>query len=297
MKSAPERPNTGKLIAIVGPTASGKSALAMELAQKYDGEIICADSRTIYKGFDIGTAKPSLEDQRLVPHHLLDICEPGEEFSVAQFKNLADKAIQDIWARGKVALLVGGSGMYVDAVLFDYSFRANTARYAGDVTELDLQEVQDLVARQYPEQFSTIDSKNRLRLEQILLRGPADQADRRELAYDCLVLGLNPDRLYLKQKIASRVDAMLNNGFIQEVKGLVEQYGFDCPQLNIIGYRHAVSYLKGEIDLAEMKQRFVRDDSALAKRQVTWFKRNSALQWCEDFGQAERLVAANLAKN
>jgi tRNA dimethylallyltransferase len=281
----------------VGPTASGKSALAMDLAQKYYGEIICADSRTVYKGFDIGTAKPSLEDQKLVPHHLLDVSEPGEEFSAARFKELADEAMRDIWARGKVAFLVGGSGMYVDAVLFDYGFRSDTPGSVDDNPELSLDELQSLVRSQYPEQYKVIDNKNRLRLEQIVQRGLATTDDRRELAYDCLILGLNPDRLYLKQNIEDRIDVMLNNGFIQEVEGLVEKHGYGCPQLNIIGYRHAASYLRGEIDLGEMKQRFARDDMALAKRQVTWFKRNSAIHWCDQSAEAGPLVTQYLAKN
>lgn len=269
----------------------------MDLAQKHNGEIICADSRTIYKGFDIGTAKPSMEDQQLVPHHLLDVCEPGEGFSVSQFKGLAEEAIHDIQARGKVPLLVGGSGMYVDAVLFNYSFRGGEIDSAGGTSELSLEELQTLVRGQYPDRYEAIDSKNRLRLEHILQRGLATTDDRLELAHDCLLLGLNPDRLYLKEKIATRVDEMLNNGFIQEVKTLVKQYGYDCPQINIIGYRHAMSYLRGEIDLEEMKQRFARDDMALAKRQVTWFKRNSAIHWCDQSNMAEKLVADYLTKN
>jgi tRNA dimethylallyltransferase len=268
----------------------------MDLAQKHNGEIICADSRTIYKGFDIGTAKPSMEDQQLVPHHLLDVREPGEGFSVSQFKDLAEEAIQDIQARGKVPLLVGGSGMYIDAVLFNYSFRGGEIDSMGSTSELSLEELQTLVRGQYPDRYEAIDSKNRLRLEQILQRGLATTDDRRELAYDCLILGLNPDRLYLKQKISDRIDVMLNNGFIQEVKDLVKQYGYDCPQLNIIGYRHAARYLRGEIDLEEMKQRFARDDMALAKRQATWFKRNPAIHWLDQPDMAEKLVAEYLAK-
>ncbi len=270
--------------------------MAMELAQQFNGEIICADSRTIYRGFDIGTAKPTKQDQQLVSHHLLDICEPGEEFSVARFKQLAEEAMQDIWKRGRVAFLVGGSGMYIDAVLFNYSFRTGEVHDSEDYSQLSLEELQRLVQQRYPQGAESIDLKNRLRLEQILERGLAHDSDRRQLAYDCLILGLNPDRLLLKQKIVDRVDVMLNNGFIQEVKELLKRYGRDCPQLKIIGYKHAVSYLEGGISLEEMRELFAHDDLALAKRQATWFKRNQAINWLHNMSEAAVLVDNYLSR-
>jgi tRNA dimethylallyltransferase len=261
----------------------------MGLAQKYDGEIICADSRTIYKGFDIGTAKPTEEDQALVPHHLLDICEPGESFSAAQFKVLAEATIQEIWSRGKAPFLVGGSGMYVDSVLFGYQFREG-GEEGRDFSHATLDELQQLVAEQYPDEFYNIDSHNKLRLEQILTRGLANSDDRESIKYESLILGLAPDRLLLKQRIAERVDSMLSNGFVQEVKMLIARYGSDCPQLNIIGYRHARDYLAGAITLEECRQRFMSDDSALAKRQMTWFKRNETIHWLTLADDADELV-------
>jgi len=266
----------------------------MELAQKYNGEIICADSRTVYKGFDIGTAKPTGEDQALVPHHLLDICQPGESFSAAQFKVLAEATIYDIWSRGKVPFLVGGSGMYVDSVLFGYQFRESGEELI-DYSTATLEELQLLVADQYPAEFETIDSQNRRRLEQILTRGIADAADREKLKYDALVLGLSPDRLLLKQRIAQRIELMLSNGFVQEVEGLIRRYGSDCPQLGIIGYKHAQDYLEGNATLTELKERFARDDGALAKRQATWFKRNPAVHWLADPHDADILARTYLA--
>ncbi len=268
----------------------------MDLAQKYGGEIVCADSRTIYKGFDIGTAKPSQEDQTLVPHHLLDICEPGEAFSAALFKVLAEATIQDIWERGKIPLLVGGSGMYVDSVLFGYQFRETSTGEVKDFSHMSLTELQNLVLQQYPEEYGDIDSQNRLRLEQILARGIADSEDRKSLKYDALILGLAPDRLLLKQRIADRIEAMLNNGFVQEVKALITRYGSDCPQLGIIGYKHARDYLAENISLEELKECFARDDLALAKRQMTWFKRNEATVWVASADEADTLVHNYLAQ-
>lgn len=265
----------------------------MELAQKHGGEIVCADSRTIYKGFDIGTAKPTEEDQALVPHHLLDICEPGETFSAAQFKILAEATIQDIWKRGKIPFLVGGSGMYVDSVLFGYQFRED-GEETRDFSHVSLEELQELVANQYPSEFSNIDSQNRRRLEQILARGIASSEDRMALKYDALILGISPYRLLLKQRIADRIDAMLSNGFVQEAESLISRYGSDCPQLGIIGYKHARDYLAGDITLKDLKERFARDDSALAKRQITWFKRNEATHWLATVDEAAGLVRAYL---
>lgn len=261
----------------------------MELAQKYDGEIICADSRTIYKGFDIGTAKPAVEDRDLVPHHLVDICEPGEIFSAAQFKVLAEATIYDIWERGKIPFLVGGSGMYVDSVLFGYQFRESNGEKK-DFSHTSLEELQQLVAAQYPDEFYSIDSQNRLRLEQILARGTASSGDRDSLKYDVLMLGMSPDRLLLKQRICERVDAMLSKGFVHEAELLIKKYGRDCPQLNIIGYKHARDYLEGHITLDECKKRLIRDHSALAKRQATWFKRNQSIHWLASADVGEELL-------
>lgn len=268
----------------------------MDLAQKYNGEIICADSRTIYKGFDIGTAKPSREDQALIPHHLLDICEPGEAFSAAQFKVLTEAMIKDIWERDRIPIIVGGSGMYVDSVLFGYQFRESGAEGNKDHSHTSLTELQNLVLQQYPDEYGGIDSQNRMRLEQILVRGIADSEDRKKLKYDVLVLGLAPDRLLLKQRIADRIGVMLSNGFVQEVENLIKCYGNDCPQLGIIGYKHARDYLAGKISLEELKESFARDDLALAKRQMTWFKRNKSTTWVTSADEADTLVHNYLAK-
>ncbi len=267
----------------------------MELAQEYGGEIICADSRTVYRGFDIGTAKPTTKDRKLVPHYLLDVCEPGEPFSAAQFKALAEKAIHDIWSRGGVAFLVGGSGMYVDSVLYDYQFRESRNSKV-DYSAMPLAELQKQVAENYPNDIDDIDLHNRLRLEQILMRGLASKADRTKLKYHALLLGIMPNRLLLKQIIASRIEVMLNNGFVQEVQNLIDRYGHDCPQFSIIGYKHARDYLDRRITLTELKDRFARDDFALAKRQITWFKRNEAIHWLNKASEANVLVRDYLAQ-
>lgn len=246
------------LIVIVGETASGKSALAIELAKRFNGELICADSRTIYKGMDIGTAKPSKEDQQAAPHHLLDVVEPNETFNVREFKRLADQAIDNVSRRGKLPILVGGTGLYVDAVLFDYQFSPPGARR--DLRNLRHLKYQDLTAYQ---------------------KGPRP---------DSLIIGLGLPKDGLESRIEQRTKAMFSSGLEKEVKKLVNKYGWDAPGLNTIGYQEFLPYLAGEQTLDEVRQRVQRASLQFAKRQRTWFKRNKSIQWIENQDQAINLA-------
>lgn len=250
------------LIAIVGPTASGKTALAIKLAQQFNGEIIAADSRTVYKGMDIGTAKPTAAEQALVPHHLLDVVTPDEPFTVADFKKLAQAAIQDIAARGKLPILVGGSGLYVDAVLFNYSFSPSGSG-------------RDTVNPRHASKGTT--------------------HTRQPLREHTLVLGLTAPREVLKQNIEARTKAMMSDGFIEEARQLHEQYG-EVKALLTPGYTAAVAYMQGASSLEEVEQQFARNDSQLARRQLTWFRRNKSIQWVSDLSQVVDLVTTFLNK-
>lgn len=245
------------LIAIVGPTASGKSALGMELAKKFNGEIICADSRTVYKGLDIGTAKPSHNDQKEIKHHLLDVVNPDESFNASDFKKLAHDAIVDIFGHGKLPILVGGSGLYIDALLFDYQFsEPNSPR-------------DPINSRHVDKEVKAIKS---------LLRE------------NTLVIGVSIERDELKNRITNRVEQMVNDGFIEEVRRINKQYP-GSKSLDAPGYKAFVKYLNGEVSLESAKDLFVKNDKRLAKRQMTWFRRNKSIQWVEEQGQAEGLVA------
>lgn len=248
------------LLAIVGPTASGKTALAIDLARKYDGEIICADSRTVYKGMDIGTAKPTPAEQAAVPHHLLDVVAPDEPFTALDFKRQAMAAIDDIHARGKLPLLVGGSGLYIDAVLYDYQF-ADAPR-------------------------SMINPRHR-----------AEGAPRADtvLRSDTLIVGVDKDKAVLEERIRARVDVMVKEGFLDEVRRLSAAYA-GSKALDAPGYRAFADYLAGSITLEEAKTRFVRNDCNLAKRQRTWLRRNQQVRWIQNSADADSLVAAFLAK-
>lgn len=242
------------LLVIVGPTASGKTAAAIEIAQMYEGEIVCADSRTVYRGMDLGTAKPTTEEQELVPHHLLDVVEPDEAFTVADFKELANQAIEDVQRRNKLPIMVGGSGLYVDAVIFDYGFSDSEA------------------------------ARNPINPRHLSLDTPRPRSGLRP---NTVVVGINPDLEILKQRVKDRVDAMVKDGFMDEAKKLFTSYGTDVKALHAPGYKAFKDYFENKISLDEAKAQFVRNDYLLARRQRTWFKRNKSIHW---FDNREELV-------
>lgn len=249
------------LIVIVGETGSGKSALAMEMAKKFNGEIICADSRTVYKGMDIGTAKPSKKDQKTIRHHLLDVIEPSQPFTVANFQQLANQAIKDILNRGKVPFLVGGSGLYIDAVIYNFSFNPNGQR--------DPQNPRHLLKN-----ISMDKNKN--------------------LRPNTLIIGLKIDRMTLEDHLRQRVENMTKRGFAKEVASLIKKFGIDKEAFNAPGYKAFIKFLNKEINQNDAKRLFVNLDLNLAKRQRTWFKRNKSIQWVRDKSQAVELTTTFL---
>lgn len=277
------------VLAVVGATASGKTALSIALAKALGGEIISCDSMQIYRGMDIGTAKPSEEETAGIPHHLIDIVEPSESFSVADYAPLAAKAIEDITSRGKLPIFCGGTGLYLDAVLnaneyseaaSDPSLREELTRKAEEKGALALWErlkVED------PESAEAIHPNNVKRvvraLEIKLLTGiPKSEWDRRSrLApspYNAVVLGLSyPDRAVLYGRIDRRVDMMLEAGLVDEVRSLIESgrlpRGSTAAQA--IGYKEILAYLDGEVSLGEAVETLKTATRRYAKRQITWF--------------------------
>lgn len=266
------------LLVIVGETASGKSALALELAQKLNGEIICADSWTVRRGVDIGTAKPSVAEQKLVPHHLLDVAGPDEDFTAAVFKKLANKAMQDISNRGKLAIMVGGTGLYIDGVIYDYGFLPAGDRE--DREELNKLTVEELLERikLLEIELGDVDQHNKRRLIRLIETNGA-RPTKQELRDNTLIIGLKIDRGVLEQRITERVDQMINSGLEDEVRDLVQQYGWDCEALKGVGYAQWKGYLEGQNSLDETRQKIIKATLDLAKRQRTWFKRNKSIQW------------------
>lgn len=282
------------LLVIVGETGSGKSALAMSLAEKFDGEIICADSRTIYRGLDIGTAKPSASDQARVRHHLIDVVDPDETFSAAQFKGQAVQAIDAIAARGKLPMLVGGSGLYVDSVLFDFDFNRKVDMSLRD--ELKNLSVEQLQTRLLASGIPLPENKQNPRYLMRALEAGGEVATKHGLRPQTLVLGLAIEPEVLKWRLAERVDHMLAEGFIEEVRALLMRYGPDAPALLAPGYKAFTLYLQNKISLDEARQQFVRNDWQLAKRQRTWFKRNDAIIYPSNLEQTVDLVTTWLNK-
>lgn len=253
----------GPLVVIVGETASGKSALAMMLAKKFNGEIICADSRTVYKDMDIGTAKPSMQDRQEVPHHLLDVVSPDEPFTVAQFKEAALKAIEDVSSRGKLPIMVGGSGLYIDAVLFDYGFSDDAAPR---------------------------DPANPRHISKDAPR------HRNTLRPNTLIIGLSVEKDVLRRKIEQRAREMLQHGLTEEVNAVRAKYPAS-KALQAPAYKAYIEYLDGALTDEEALARFIQNDLHLAKRQRTWFKRNKSIHWVDNPEKSVELVTTFLNKN
>jgi len=267
----------GPLVVIVGQTASGKSALGMELARRFDGEIIAADSRTVYRGLDIGTAKPTVADQVEIRHHLIDVADPDQTFNAADFKHLAKRAINDITSRGKLPIMVGGTGLYVDAVVYDFQFRPPAS--PAERQRLDNMTVSELTAEITARGLPMPDNyQNRRHLSRTLETNGA-VSTRGQTRSNTLVMGPQPDQEVLKQRIADRIDIMFADGLVDEARRLFDRYGPMVPALETPGYSALKLYLDGAINLEETKALFVKNDSYLAKRQRTWFRRNNSIHW------------------
>lgn len=267
-----------QMLVVIGETASGKSELALRLAEKFNGEIICADSWTVRREVNIGTAKPSAADRRRVPHHLLDIVAPCEDFTAAVFQRLANEAIDDITARGRLPIMAGGTGLYIDSILYNYSFLEAGDRIAR--RELEQLDIKELLRRIKERDIATdgVDTGNKRRLIRLLETDGA-QPSKGQLRPDTLVLGLLTDREVLKQRVADRTAAMLAAGLEAEVRDLADRYGWDCEALKGVGYAQWRDYFKGSQSLSETRQKINKATLDLAKRQRTWFKRNKSVQW------------------
>lgn len=288
--------NHAPLVVLVGETASGKTALAVKLAKQFNGEIICADSRTIYKGMDIGTAKPTIHERDGVPHHLLDVVDPDQPFTVADFKRLALAAIDDISSRGRVPFLVGGTGLYIDAVIYDFDFSNPPDPIArARLQKMSVPELQQEIAQKgYDLPKNSQNPRHLMRV--IETEGGIAHAENQELRPNTLLIGLIIDRDELKTKLSKRVQKMVADGLVQETKALLQKYGPSIQPLQSTGYKAIRRYLSGELSLAQAEADFVRNDNQLAKRQRTWFKRNKSIHWLSKQEEIEDLITTFLNK-
>lgn len=283
------------LVVIVGPTASGKSSVAMEVARKHGGEIICADSRTVYKGMDIGTAKPSLKDQQEVPHFGLDLVEPGEVFTAADFQRYAKQKIGEIRARGSVPILVGGTGLYVDAVLFDYEFGQKASlKNRQFLYSMSLEELHD-----YSKEHNIPLPKNIYNKRYVIRaieQGGVNNKRSDEPQPNTIIVGITTDKKLLRQRIESRAQALFSAGMIEEARQLAHQYGWESEAMTGNIYRLVKQYDDGELSDKQLFEKFVTADWRLAKRQLTWLRRNPFIHWVP-LRSAYTYIAQRLADN
>jgi len=272
------------LVAIIGPTASGKSRLAIQLARQFNGEIISADSRQVYRYMDIGTAKSGSEDLALVPHHMIDIINPDEEFSLAQYQEMTYRAIEEIHQNQRLPLLVGGSGLYIWAVLEgwkipaitpDSEYRRNLENRAigGDVNEL-YQELEETD----PSAAQKIDPHNVRRIIRALevsRKGVpiSHLQDKQAPHFNTLIIGLTTERKELYRRIDLRVDEMIDTDLVGEVRKLIGMgYTMDLPSMSGIGYRQITSFLKGELTLESAIRKIKTETHRLVRKQYNWFR-------------------------
>lgn len=286
----------GTLPVILGPTATGKSDLALELAMHFDAEIVSGDSMQVYRGMDIGTAKLPEAERRGIPHHMLDIIDPEQPFSVADFRELAAAAIRDIQGRGKLPLLTGGTGLYIDSLLYPYNFAPETAARPGLRRELQAEyqasgaeAMHQRLAGLDPEAAGRIHPNDAHRLIRALEvrissgRSISDiQREKPPSPFRPLLIGLTLPREQLNARIDQRVERMIEAGLFDEVQALLSRgVSRDAVSMQGIGYRQSAAYLCSELSREEAIEQIKRDTRRFAKRQMTWFKRNEDINWFE----------------
>lgn len=285
-----------KVIVICGPTASGKTALSIELAKKINGEIVSCDSMQIYKEMDIGTAKPTLEEMQGIKHYMIGIISPNERYSVADYKKDAKKAIREILNKGKVPIVVGGTGLYIDSLIyeieyqdieFDKEYREHLEK---EVKEKGLEELYNEAKEIDPqaiEKISENDKKRILRILEIYHATGENKTEQerksrqKEVEYDYKVYALNMDREKLYDRINKRVDKMIEEGLIQEVEKIYKKYNDFPTAMQGLGYKEVVEYLEGKLTKEEMIEKIKQETRRYAKRQLTWFRKNKQTIWLD----------------
>jgi len=281
------------LIVIAGPTASGKSGVAIEIAEQYGGEIISADSRTIFKGMDIGTAKPSKADQARVPHWGLDIVTPGEAFSAADFKAYAVQKIAEIRSRGHLPIMVGGTGLYIDAVIFDYEFGpAADPVLRAKLEEMTLEDLHKYCI-QHNITLPENDKNKRYVIRAIELKSTSAKRLDHPIK-NCIIVGIATERDVLRERINLRAEQLFDDGVVDEAKTLGDMYGWESEAMTGNIYRLAHAYLDKLITEDELKYRNQNADWQLAKRQLTWLKRNQFIEWLP-LEQVKNYIGTRLA--
>lgn len=303
--------NDKPLIAIVGPTAVGKTELSIKLAKALNGEVINGDAFQIYKGLDIGTAKVTEEEKEGIVHHLIDAYEPDEPYSVFRFKQDFEKIVKDIHDRGKLPILVGGTGLYVQSVLYDYDLEEEkissekmeiTKNKLNKLSELSNVELHQYLNNFDPETASTVHPNNRKRVERAIeyyLNTKKTLSERKKKQtfsgkYSTILIGIEMSREILYQRINMRVDMMLQRGLLREVSNLVESGYQDCQSMQAIGYKELIPVVNGEIDIETSTEQIKQNSRRYAKRQMTWFKNKMNVTWFQRDKQSLTEIADNV---
>ena len=293
-----------KVIVICGPTASGKTALSIELAKKVNGEIISSDSMQIYKDMSIGTAKPTVEEMQEIKHYLIDFVEPNRRYNVAEYKEDAEKAIEEILEKGKTPIIVGGTGLYVDSLIYgiEYPEIKLDEKYRKQLEEtvekegLQLYEKAKKIDKLAMEKISPNDKKRIIRVLEIYKATGKTKTEqeiesrKKEIKYDYKVFAINMDREKLYERINKRVDIMIEQGLIQEVKELLKKYNEFPTAMQGLGYKEVVEYLEGNLTKEEMIEKIKMETRRYAKRQITWFKKNKQTIWIDGLEDRQKNI-------
>lgn len=294
-----------KVIVICGPTASGKTSLSIEVAKKIDGEIISCDSMQIYKEMNIGTAKPTVEEMQGIPHYMLDFVLPSERYSVADFKEAATDRIEDILKREKVPIIVGGTGLYVDALTknitypeieIDLEYRKQLEKL---IKENGLESLYEEAKKIDEKAMQTISKNDKKRIMRVLEIYHQTGKTKTQLEsesrltpppYEYIVFAINMEREKLYERINKRVDIMIDQGLIEEVEALTKKYEEFPTAMQGLGYKEVVSYLKKEITKEEMIEKLKMETRRYAKRQLTWFRKDENIKWIDGLAPLEQNI-------
>ena len=294
------------VVVIVGPTASGKTSLSIELAKKLNGEIISSDSMQIYKDMDIGTAKVTKEEAQGIKHYLVDFVSPDERYTVSDFKKDSEAAIEEILAKGKTPIVVGGTGLYVNSLIygieyqdmnFDEEYRNELMKRAEDPEELE--KLWNEANEIDPESMKKISKNDKKRITRVLEIYKATGKTKTEqeilsrqkgVKYDFKVFGISMDREKLYERINKRVDIMIEQGLVEEVRNLVNKYTEFPTAMQGLGYKEVVQYFKNELTYEEMIEKIKQESRRYAKRQLTWFRRNQDIIWLDSTNEMDKNI-------
>jgi tRNA dimethylallyltransferase len=293
-----------QVIVIVGPTASGKTKISIELAKKINGEIVSADSMQIYKDMNIGTAKPTTEEMQGITHYMISVISPSESFNLAMYKEMAEKCIEEILAKGKTPILVGGTGLYINTLIdgiefldfeSDLSFRNQLIKKAetegAEVLHKELEYIDKDAANK-------IDANNIRRVARALeiyhvtgkTKTELDRESKKEVKYNYKVYGIKLEREELYNRINLRVDKMIDQGLVNEVRELLDKYVLSKTALQGLGYKEVIKYLDGTISYDEMTEILKQETRKYAKRQLTWFRRDKRINWLEPENAVQEII-------